>query len=110
MPSARFPAPRFVSCGVLLAGVLAATVATAEPWVVRAGREQLVRFRSKAPLETFEGKTDVVNGTLVLDTTSIRAKFSIEIRVDLASLDTTAMGLVFRLGMLPPATRVRQLR
>ena len=47
-----------------------------------------VTFLSKAPLETFEGKTSQISGYVVLDPTHVAGKVTLHFEVDLASLDT----------------------
>ena len=48
----------------------------------------LVRFESKAPMESFDGSTKSVSGTLVLEPTAIGDSLELFIEVDLASFDT----------------------
>jgi len=47
-----------------------------------------ISFVSKAPLETVEGKTDRVTGSVAVDPADLAAGCHVEVRVDLASLDT----------------------
>jgi polyisoprenoid-binding protein YceI len=47
-----------------------------------------VSFLSKAPLETVEGKTNQVSGSVVVDPADLAAGCEVEVTVDLASLDT----------------------
>ncbi len=71
----------------LLAGV---TVARAEfqTYTVAAGRGQEVVFLSKAPMESFEGRTDQASGTIAADFANLAAGCEVRIAVDLASLKT----------------------
>ena len=78
--------PRCAAIVLLLLGP--ATAARAESWVVTAGDVQTVGFRSKAPLESFEGSTHDVNGSITLDPAFPGSGFTIEVRVGLASIDT----------------------
>lgn len=52
------------------------------------GKDQRVEFESKAPMETFRGKTQDVRGFFVLDPAALADSIAVEVRVDLASLDT----------------------
>lgn len=52
-----------------------------------------VVFASKAPMESFEGKTDQVQGSIVLDPAALGDSIVVVVEVDLASLDT---GLALR--------------
>jgi polyisoprenoid-binding protein YceI len=74
----------------LLAGLLwtivALTPAFAETWTVVTGHEATeVVFKSKATLESFEGRTRAVTGWIELD---LPGTMSWHIEVDLADLDT----------------------
>ena len=59
-----------------------------EEFFIRSGEKNLVQFESKAPLESFAGKTNQVHGQLDLDADSLGARMGVYIEVDLASLDT----------------------
>jgi len=72
----------------LLALALAASAARAERFVVAPGDEQNVKFESKAPVETFGGKTKQVEGAIDLDPAQLGDSLAAEIRVDLRALDT----------------------
>lgn len=48
----------------------------------------LVRFESKAPMESFDGTTKTVSGTLAMDPAAIADSLQLFIEVDLASFDT----------------------
>jgi polyisoprenoid-binding protein YceI len=67
----------------LPAGGLRAAVFTVKP-----GRDCKVVFTSKAPTETFQGRTDRMEGTLTLDPTAVGDSITVHLEVDLASLDT----------------------
>jgi len=67
--------------------LLAATWARAERWHVAAEGGQVV-FTSKAPLETFKGRTELISGWVDWDPARLQAPLEGEIVVDLASLDT----------------------
>ena len=81
---------RFTSVGFLVAGgtaLLAATV-YADTFHIVPGTPNLVRFESKAPLETFDGKSREVEGHVRLDPNAIEDWIEVQIEVDLASFDT----------------------
>lgn len=72
---------------------LAALAAIARPalagsYTIVPGGENAVRFRSEAPLESFEGKTDRAAGTILVDPDDLTAPIDVYVVVDLASLDT----------------------
>lgn len=48
----------------------------------------LAKFESKAPMESFEGKTNAVGASLELTPDAIAENFQLQVTVDLASLDT----------------------
>jgi len=48
----------------------------------------LVRFESKAPMESFDGNTKTVSGTFALDPAAIGDSLQLFVEVDLASFDT----------------------
>lgn len=62
------------------------SLAGAEVWRITDGSE--VVFRSEATMESFEGKTDQVSGTVVCDPGDLTAPLQLRVEVDLASLDT----------------------
>lgn len=62
--------------------------AAAETFVIAPGSPNEVKFTSKAPLETFDGKTRNVSGTIEANLGQLADSFKVEITVDLASLDT----------------------
>ncbi|HEU4364437.1 MAG TPA: YceI family protein [Candidatus Krumholzibacteria bacterium] len=73
--------------------VLIVTLAFARPvsaaeFVVKAGAPNKVVFTSKAATETFDGKTDRMSGSIVVDPASVGDSVAVRIVVDLASLDT----------------------
>jgi polyisoprenoid-binding protein YceI len=65
----------------------AATVHAAE-FVVKPGKPNEVVFTSKAATETFQGKTDKIQGRIVVDPAQVKDSVTVELEVDLASLDT----------------------
>jgi len=74
----------------LVAVLLASSVhaAAAANFRIQPGKPNLVRFVSKAPLETFEGKTTEVQGQVALDPAALGDSIDAVVEVDLASLDT----------------------
>jgi polyisoprenoid-binding protein YceI len=75
---------------ILLAtmAILAATRVGAAEFVVRAGAPNKVVFTSKAATETFHGKTDRIEGRIVVDPARVTDSVAVHLEVDLASLDT----------------------
>jgi len=65
----------------------AATLHAAE-FVVKSGDPNQVVFTSKATTETFQGKTNKVQGRIVFDPASLGDSVTVHIEVDMASLDT----------------------
>ncbi|MGE5175519.1 MAG: YceI family protein [Hyphomicrobiales bacterium] len=70
------------------AGLIAATAAPAAQFTVRPGAGNKVVFTSKAPLETFQGKTDRIEGEITADPEDLGDSATVRLEVDLASLDT----------------------
>jgi len=70
----------------LLVTALAATVAMAATWTIGEGSE--VVFTSKAPMESFDGKTDEVSGHITCAAGDLSGALELRIEVDLASIDT----------------------
>ena len=73
--------------------VLAATLvplapAAATEFAVRPGGENKVVFVSQAPIETFEGRTNQMQGRIVVDPAGVTDSITVHLEVDLASLDT----------------------
>ena len=70
------------------AALLATGAAHAAVFAVKPGPDCKVVFVSKAPTETFEGKTNKMQGTLTLDPSAVGDTITVHLEVDLASLDT----------------------
>ena len=68
--------------------VLAAIPLHAAEFMVKAGKPNQVVFVSKAAMETFDGKTDRIEGRIVLDPANVEDTVVVHLEVDLASLDT----------------------
>lgn len=60
----------------------------ASVYEIRPGEPNLVRFESKAPLESFEGRTRQVRGSLAFDPANLGDSVMAVVEVDLKSLDT----------------------
>jgi polyisoprenoid-binding protein YceI len=71
---------------VLLAA--AAAGARAERCTVAPGQGSQIVFTSKAPLESFDGRTDQVSGHVEFDPADLTGELVFAIAVDLASFDT----------------------
>lgn len=67
---------------------VAASVARAGDFVVRPGKDSKVVFTSSAAMETFDGKTDRLEGHISVDPSTVGDSISVHLEVDLASLDT----------------------
>ena len=77
---------RSVACMLVLA--LAVSV-RAETFVIHAGgKNNEVVFESKAPMESFKGRTNQISGSIEADLSQLADSLSFRIEVDLASLDT----------------------
>ena len=57
-------------------------------FTVSPGHDNKVVFTSKAPLETFQGKTDRIEGEISTDPAGLGDSATVRLEVDLASLDT----------------------
>jgi polyisoprenoid-binding protein YceI len=79
-----------VGVAALLAGLLVASagVARATEFMVRPGKDTNVVFTSNATVETFDGKTHTMTGTLTLEPGAVGDSVTVHLEVDLASLDT----------------------
>jgi polyisoprenoid-binding protein YceI len=73
---------------ISLAAVLISVPARAAEFVVKAGPPNKVVFISKAATETFEGKTDRIDGRIVVDPAGVQDTVVVRLEVDMASLDT----------------------
>jgi polyisoprenoid-binding protein YceI len=70
-----------------LSGLVPAAQAT--EFTIKPGQDKnLVVFTSKATLESFQGKTKQVSGTLSFDPANLGDSVTVHVEVDLASLDT----------------------
>jgi polyisoprenoid-binding protein YceI len=78
----------FLHACCLVAIAAGATAAAAAPYVIVAGAPSHIEFQSKAPMETFTGKTDQVRGSIDIDPAAIGDAISVQVEVEMASLDT----------------------
>ena len=81
----RLPARLLVAWTPVLLG---AAPAVAARFTIAPGAGSEVRFASKAPVESFSGRTDRVSGWVDCDPAALGDSVTIEVTVDLASLDT----------------------
>ena len=79
---------RVLALIAVLSIMVVVNTARAADFVVRPGGDSKVVFTSKAPTETFEGKTSLMTGTLSLDPVAVGDSITVHLEVDLASLDT----------------------
>ena len=77
-----------VALGVACLLALTTGTSHATDFVVRPGKDTNVVFTSKAPIETFEGKTHSLEGKLTLEPGTVGDSITVHLEVDLASLDT----------------------
>jgi len=68
--------------------LLSAAGTRAAEFAVKPGKDCKVVFTSKAPTETFQGKTDRMEGTITVDPSGVGDSITVHLEVDLASLDT----------------------
>jgi polyisoprenoid-binding protein YceI len=66
----------------------APAAARAAEFLVRPGKENKVTFLSKASMESFEGKTNKLEGSIVVNPENLGDSITVHLEVDLASLDT----------------------
>jgi polyisoprenoid-binding protein YceI len=83
-------ARKVVAIGSAVAGLLVASsgVARATDFAVRPGKDTNVVFTSNATVETFDGKTHNMTGSLALEPGTVGDSITVHLEVDLASLDT----------------------
>lgn len=79
---------RFHTLALAVLALLPAAGARAAVFTVKPGKDCKVVFTSKAPTETFQGKTDRMAGTLTLNPSAVGDSITVHLEVDLASLDT----------------------
>lgn len=79
---------RCVFVVLLTLGAGAASRAAAAGFVVTPDGASQVQFESKAPMESFGGKTKKVSGSIDLDPAQLADSIAVHLDVDMASLDT----------------------
>jgi polyisoprenoid-binding protein YceI len=84
----RIAATRTLALLILAFGVVAAARAEVRTYAVTPGKGQEIVFASKAPMESFEGRTDQASGTIAADFANLGAGCEVRIAVDLASMKT----------------------
>jgi polyisoprenoid-binding protein YceI len=65
-----------------------AAAARADDFTVTPGKPNLVVFTSKAQVESFQGKTSKLSGRISVNPADVGDSITVELHVDLASLDT----------------------
>lgn len=80
----------FLAMSVALAAlaVWAPAQAATARWQVKSGDGTRVEFVSKAPMETFTGRTKLVSGACTCDIGRLVGDITLEVAVDMASFDT----------------------
>ena len=73
---------------MLAMGLAAASAAGAAQFKVAPGGKNQIVFFSKAPIESFEGRTRHIEGTIVVDPAGVGDSVTVHLEVDLATLDT----------------------
>jgi polyisoprenoid-binding protein YceI len=74
--------------GFIILAAITSAYAVPVTFAVTGGEGNLIRFESKAPLETVVGKTDRVSGIVSFDPEDLSAGVSARVEVDAASLKT----------------------
>lgn len=77
-----------ISVALAVLAVWAPTQAATARWQVKAGEATRVEFVSKAPMETFTGRTTQVSGACTCDIGKLVGDITLEVAVDMASFDT----------------------
>jgi len=80
------PSARAIAAALLF--VTAPTAGRAATFTVHPGGENKVSFTSRAAMESFEGKTSRLEGSIVVDPATIGDSATVHFEADLASLDT----------------------
>jgi polyisoprenoid-binding protein YceI len=79
---------RFISAALLASSLLLSTAVHAAQFVVKSGAPNEVIFTSKATSETFQGKTNHMDGSITVDPAQVGDSVVVHIVVDLTTLDT----------------------
>jgi len=67
---------------------LSANAGLAERYEIQTGDKSEIIFKSKAPMEKFDGKTKQLSGFFEADLSDLSGSVSLEVAIDLASFDT----------------------
>lgn len=67
---------------------LSASTTLAARYEIQTGDKSEIIFKSKAPLEKFDGKTKQLSGFFEADLSNLNGPVSLEVAIDLASFDT----------------------
>jgi polyisoprenoid-binding protein YceI len=73
---------------LLVSLVFAPPCAHAAAFLVKPGKDTKVVFTSKAAIESFDGKTNQMQGSISVDPQAVGDSITVHLEVDLASLDT----------------------
>lgn len=73
---------------ILVFMTLSAGTTLAAHFEIVTGDKSEIIFKSKAPLEKFDGKTKQLNGFFDADLSNLSGQVSLEVEIDLASFDT----------------------
>ena len=73
---------------VLVVMTLSAATSLAARYEIVTGDKSEIVFKSKAPLEKFDGKTRQLTGFFEADLANLRGLVTLEVEIDLASFDT----------------------
>lgn len=79
---------RYILTVLLALSLLFCTTVQAAQFVVKGGPPNEVVFTSKATSETFQGKTDHMEGSITVDPAQVGDSVTVHIEVDLTTLDT----------------------
>lgn len=79
---------RALAALILTLGVVTAAHGEVQSYTVAPGKGQEVVFESKAPMESFEGRTNQASGTIAVDFGNLGAGCEVRVAVDMASLKT----------------------
>lgn len=81
-------AAKIILPAVVLAMACLTGSALAARYQIKPGEGSRIAFLSKAPLESFEGRTDRVSGWFSVDLADLAAGVQLEVEVELATFDT----------------------
>jgi polyisoprenoid-binding protein YceI len=79
---------RLIISAALASSLLFSTAVHAAQFIVKAGAPNQVVFTSKAATESFQGKTNQMQGSITVDPAQVGDSVLVHIEVDLTTLDT----------------------